>query len=134
MYNLRKAQMFSILTDPDILLHTSCTPAGDKGSKLSLQPALMDKFIPLKGQMLHEANFRNADCICWRRSELQTHTHRKKKKKKKKGFPVFSSFQVRRDLHNKKKSKKTHCSPCDTREHLPSPGGSCRKRKEAHEK
>lgn len=86
MYNLRKAQMFSILTDPDILLHTSCTPAGDKGSKLSLQPALMDKFIPLKGQMLHEANFSEMLTAFAGEDLSYKHTHTENKEKKEKGF------------------------------------------------
>lgn len=112
MYNLRKAPMFPILTDPDILLHVSCTPAGDKGSKLSLQPALMDKFIPLKGQTLYEAVVLQTLQKCWLHLlekiwVTHTHIHKKKeKKKKKKDFPLFSSFQARRNLHHKKRAKR----------------------------
>lgn len=95
MYNLRKAPMFPILTDPDILLHMSCTPAGDKGSKLSLQPALMDKFIPLKGQTLYEAVVLQTLQKCWLHLLEKiwvTHTHIHKKGKKKKRKRIFLSF------------------------------------------
>lgn len=36
MHNLKEAQTFCSLTEPDILCHMSCTPEEDKGSTLSL--------------------------------------------------------------------------------------------------
>lgn len=113
MYNLRKAPVFPILTDPDILLHMSCTPAGDKGSKLSLQPALMDKFIPLKGQTLYEAVVLQTLQKCWLHLLEKiwvTHTHIHKKRKKEKRKRIFLSFHPfkRGGIFTIKKKAKRH--------------------------
>lgn len=39
-------------------------------------------------------------------SYTHTHTQKREKKKKKKDFPLFSSFQARRNLYHKKRAKR----------------------------